>query len=150
MVVLVQKGNLKQGKDSKYETSFFWDTVSITKQGSGGQAAAPSATQSAPPAKDTPYVPPALSSDDRKAISIERQKAVAETVVLVAEAYKAWLTVGGDAKLDAFLGEHMPILVASVRASAPVLYASVHGTLETRPVADPDAEGNERSNEGLL
>ena len=148
VAVLVQKGNLKQGKDPKYETSYFWDMVSITKAG-GGATAPASATQpagAAPrtfPAPKSPYAPPALSSDDRKNISIERQKAVAETVVLVVGAYKAWLTVGGDKDLGVFLGEHVPILAASVRKSAPTLYASIHGTRETREVADPDAAGNE-------
>lgn len=148
VVALIQKGNLKQGKDPKYDTSYYWDLVSITKQAGGGQAATPGAnlaSEPRSPAPEKPYAPPALTGEDRKNISIERQKAVAETVVLVVEAYKGWLFNGGEETLEVYLARQVPVLVASVRKSAPVVYASIHGSKakDTRVVADADAEGNE-------
>ena len=147
VAVLVQKGNLKSGKDPKYNTSFFWDMVSIQK-GSGGQATPPSATQPAPPspsAPSFPYAPPAPPVQDATRRSIERQKALAEgreAAVALVQSFLDHNALSEIVPWPSFRDTWATEVEELTTRFAARFYRSITGRRETRD-ADPDAEGNE-------
>ena len=147
VLVLVQKGNLKQGKDPKYNTSFFWDMVSIAKQASGGQATAPTATQPAQGTPSAPLAAPQPLAEDVKRRSIERQKALAEgreAAVALVQSFIAHNLPQEVVPWPSFRDEWAPEVETLTARFAARFYHSITGRQETRDV-DPDAEGNERS-----